>query len=69
MRVYVIVEGEIAYYFPYVPHAVFSDPERAQAYAQELVKSSGATRWPNVAVLSYELDQPGHIEEVLPCLE
>jgi hypothetical protein len=61
--VYVVVEGEIAHYFHYAPHGVFSRREVAEAYAAEVARANESVRWPNCAVIEFVVDQPGHINE------
>lgn len=62
LRVYVVMEGEMAHYFAYIPHAVFSERVTAERYAAALVRGNGAQRWPNCCVVEFELNRPGHIE-------
>lgn len=62
-HVFVVMEGEIcAYQFAYIPHAVFTDRASAEAYAADLIRTNQGQRWPNCAVIEFELNRIGHIE-------
>jgi hypothetical protein len=59
-RVFVVSEGE-QWHGAYIIHAVFSDKELATTYADDLIKSNGGVKWPNVETHEFELDRIGHI--------
>ncbi len=61
-RVFVVIEGEVgAYHFAFVPHAVFSQRDAAEAYVAELVRLNESQRWINSEVMEFELNIPGHV--------
>jgi hypothetical protein len=61
-RVYVVMEGEMAHYFAYIPHAVFSERTTAEKYAAQLVRLNEPVRWTNCCVVEFELNKPGFVE-------
>ncbi len=62
MRVFVVTEGE-QHHTPWIVHAVFSDKQTATQYADDLIKSNGGIRWPNVETHEFEIDRVGHIAQ------
>jgi hypothetical protein len=60
MRVFVVAEGE-QHYHAFVVHAIFSDGEIAEKYKTELIEANESTRWPNVYIYEFEIDEIGHI--------